>query len=292
MRLIFLRFVFAALAAPCALVMFQGSAAAQMLGGIVVDTTTGAAIPDAIISVLDERGIVRGRIASDSAGVFRFPLSAPGRYRLQAEHPQYALHSTRLIAVRRGEQIAVELRLGLQVTELAPLVVTARTRHAVSYLTRFYDRMDRQKKIGLGRFITREDIDRTATANVHTLLQREPSIRLMRVSAAGMGISEWLVLSHRGGMGISPFCSPMLYLNGMLIGRSSRVELSWFVSPDQIEGIEIYRSGLEAPGEMADACGAIGVWTRLVTDGDSNPFTWKRLAMAGGFVVLALLLVK
>ena len=273
------------------MVLAAGPAAAQTLGGTVVDTTIGAAVPDAIVSVVDERGIVRGRMTSDSAGVFRFPLSAPGRYRLRAEHPQYALHSTTSIAVRRGEQIAVELRLGLQVTELAPLVVTARTRHPVNYLTQFYDRMDRQKKMGLGRFITREDIESTSTADVHTLLQREPSIMLLRV-APGAAIDEWLVLSRRGGLGASAFCSPMLYLNGMSLGRSSRIELSSFVSPDQIEGIEIYRSGLEAPGELTDACGAIAVWTRRVLDGDSNPFTWKRLAMAGGFVVLALLLVK
>ena len=288
--------------------VFATDVHAQTLGGSVLDAVTGTAVAGVTIQAVDPRGVELGRVVSDSAGLFRILLPRADRYQLRAYHPAYATHTTEFVRLRRNEQIALELRLGPQVVTLAPLIVTARTRHAVSRLAEFYDRMERQRRIGLGRFITREEIENTSTTNVLTLLEREPDIQIFRSAPAPSaplgasrqdllraalnvrksGVSEVITINRRGGLGAGEGCRPMIYLDGMLLGRSDNVELSSFVDVDEIEGIELYRSGLETPGEMADACGSIGVWTRRSIS-NGNPFTWPRVRVALGFAAAAFL---
>jgi hypothetical protein len=174
-----LRFLLIAL---CALPLTTANAAAQRLGGMVRDALTENAVPGASVTAIDARGVAHGTVISDSAGTFHFPLPRAEHYQLRVDHAEYASHTSNFIRVRRGESIAVELRLGRQVSELAPLIVIARRRHPVSRLAEFNDRMDRQKKIGLGRFITRADIEQSASIDVHAVLQREPSIAIVRVA--------------------------------------------------------------------------------------------------------------
>ena len=284
---------------------------AQTLGGST-RLASGEPIAGVEVSALNAQGRIVGTVISDSAGVFHIPLPRADRYRLRAQHLGHPVHTSAYVRVRRGESIAVDLRIGPQVAELAPLVVIGRRRHPVSRLSEFYDRMDRQKKLGLGRFITRQDIEQTSTTDVHTLLvQREPSIRLFRAVAAPAAMSpdplqivqnalnvragtvkEVIYLHRRGGVGANSPCAPLIYLDGMLLGRTENVDLTSFVSTDEIEGIEIYRSGAETPGELADGCGSIGVWTRRAVATSGNPFTLKRVGMASAFVAFALLMTR
>ncbi len=301
--------------ACCALLVITTNLAAQRLGGTVRDAATGAPVAGVTLTAIDAGGSAQGTVISDSTGTFHLILPRAERYQLRVEHVSYAAYTTDFARVRRGESIAVEIRMGRQVVELAPLVVVGRRRHPVSRLTEFHDRMARQQKLGLGRFITRADIEQTASIDVHAVLRREPSISIVRTTAAPSavgtnlqgppdpadifraaanarrtGVSEVVTFNRRGGAG----CTPMIFLDGAPLGRAEFVQLTSFVSVDEIEGIEIYRSGLETPGELADGCGAIGVWTRRASATQGNPFTWPRMAraagfLAAGFVVLSLL---
>lgn len=285
---------------------------AQALGGSAHDGNTGAPVGGAVVTALDAQGREHGTVVTDSLGVFHIPLRLPGRYQLRAQHAEYTNQLSGFIRVRRGESIAVDLRIGAPVTELAPLIVVARKRHPVSRLTEFYDRMERQKKIGLGRFITRADIAQTSSVDVHSVLEREPSVSIVRSapprSSLGVdrtgppdplellrtaanvrrtGVSEVIVIQRGGGA-----CTPMIFLDGMPLGSAEFVQLTSFVSTDEIEGIELYRSGMETPGELADACGAIGVWTRRAEGTPGNPFTWPRIAKAAGFLAGAVIVLN
>jgi hypothetical protein len=259
---------------------------AQSVGGNVIDALTRAPVAGVAVSVLDARGEVRGVILTEADGVFRLPLPASGSYQLRAQHQAYATTTTAALRVRRGEMIAVEIELGPQVVGLAPIVVTGRAREAPTHLNQFYDRLRRQQQLGLGRFVTRADLDNTATTNVHTVLQREHSVRLFEAGWHGM-VREVVLIDRRG----APPCAPMIYIDGMQFGRSDRTELSSMVTNDEIEGIEIYSGAAETPPELADPCGVIAVWTNRAVVGGAggNPFSLRRIAIAAGFLTLVLL---
>lgn len=289
---------------------------AQALSGYVLDEANGRPVTGVWVSAMDARGLVHGTVLSDSLGTFHIALPRADRYQLHTQHLDYASHTSDFIRVKRGESIAVEIRLGLQVVELAPVIVLGRRRQPVARLAEFYERMQRQKQMGLGRFITRGDIEQMSVLDVHAVLEREPSITIARVTppptavragAAGppsplellraaaqvrrTGTSEIVTFNRRGGGGSA--CTPLIYLDGLLLGRAEYVQLTSFVGVDEIEGIEIYRSGVETPGEMADGCGSLGVWTRRAAgESQGNPFTWKKIGFASAFLAAGALVLE
>jgi hypothetical protein len=260
----------------------------QSVSGHVIDGMTRAPVADVAVTVLDATGQARGTVLTDSAGVFRMPIPAAGRYQLRAQHAGHATWTSIAMQFRRGERVAVQIELGPNVVGLAPIHVTGRAREAPSHLDQFHDRVRRQRALGLGRFITREELDRTSTTDVQELLIREPSLRYF-YPAANDQVGVPIVLERRGGR-----CVPMLFMDGMPIGRTDRTELRTMVSTEEIEGIEIYRSAAEMPADLADECGVIAVWTRraVVGQGLGNPFTVRRVAIAAGFLTLMTLMVR
>ncbi len=77
------------------------------------------------------------------------------------------------------------------------------------------------------------------------------------------GMDEWQVLLRNR-------CLPSLWIDGVNVRSSGgangpRVRIDDFLSPVEIEGIEIYRSASEVPpryGGTGASCGVILIWTR------------------------------
>jgi hypothetical protein len=253
---------------------------AQVVGGLVVDAATGAPVAGARVGALDEEGQERLTVTSDGQGRFTIPLPA-GRHVFRVQHIGYDVLDTEPVILGRGERVEVEIRLGPRPVDLEPLVVRER-RRAGRGGTEFQRRMARMQATGQGRFITREEIEQTAVASVDALIAREPGVGL-----AQLQFQDVVVITARGRS--SP-CMPVVYIDGVQVMNDALtpVDLSLF-RPDMIEGIEIYTRPQFAPPEFrTQGCGAIAVWTRL--DGDGNPFTRRRLAIAGAWVALFALL--
>lgn len=253
--------------------------AAQAVAGQVVDALTGDGVGQASVHAVGSDGATRPPVVTDSTGHFLLPLD-PGSYHFRVEHLGYRPLETGEVELGRGEVVTVEIRLGPLPLEMEPLVVRARGRDGMGNAT-FYQRMERQRAVGQGRFITREEIERDRVMNLNDLLVRQPGLRLVRVRA-----SDVIVMTGRGRN-----CLPALYFDGMPVSQDvSEVDLSNWFQPDMIEGIEIYTSALATPAELrSNGCGAIAIWSRSDA-GDGRPFTLRRLLMAGGFVGLFLLL--
>jgi hypothetical protein len=61
------------------------------------------------------------------------------------------------------------------------------------------------------------------------------------------------------------WCVPQIYVDGMRMRTCSIDDL---VSPMDLKGMEVYRSAVEVPAELAgpgSSCGAIALWTRRGT---------------------------
>ena len=153
-------------------------------------------------------------------------------------------------ALRAGDTLAVAIRLTEAVVLLDSLRVGAPPREIPLRARPFYDRMNAGS---FGQFITREQIAAHRPARTTDLLRRVAGLQFG--VTRGDGFSTRL----RGG------CSPTFYLDGTKV-QFVGITIDDVVRPGEIEGIEIYRSVMEAPPEyqgLNSGCSAILIWTRI-----------------------------
>jgi len=59
-------------------------------------------------------------------------------------------------------------------------------------------------------------------------------------------------------------CSPLIFVDGVGLGRG--IDLDALMTPDQVEGMEVYTGGVQIPRQYSQtgaACGAIVIWATL-----------------------------
>lgn len=252
-------------------------AAGQVVIGRVIDEDTRAPVPQVLVAALDTAGAVQVSMLSDSAGAFQLGLAA-GTYALRLERLGYETLTTDTVRLRRSETVTVEVRLGARAIPLEPLVVLGRSRPAIGSEA-FYRRMDAYRKVGIGRFMTRGQIDSSGASTVHMLLARDPAVRILQYR-----LHEVVAFQARGTT-----CLPALYIDGVRVANNAETDISAWLHPDIIEGVEIYPDPAFAPPELRiEGCGALALWTRT---GRGNPFTLKRILFAAGFLGAMLLFV-
>ena len=262
------------------LALTEAPAAAQVLRGRVLDAVTGDGVPSAEVVLADSTGRVAGSALADSAGLFRIRLAAPGSYRLRAQGLGYHPLEVDSIGIGASEEVVVILRLGLDAVPLEGFEITGRSRFYQGRLEEFYERMARNKRVGIGRFLVREEIEERPVTYATDLLYAFPSVSIL-------GQNRLVVLRRQGRE-----CVPLLYLDGVPINRRGGWSLDDFVHADEVEGIEFYAGYAQGPAEYHDqtGCGVILVWTRRSLD-DGRPFTWRRvLAFAAAAVLLFVVL--
>lgn len=259
-----------------------GSAvSAQVVTGTVVDAVTGAPVASARIGALDEEDREQLAVVTDSLGRFALPLP-PGRHSFRVQHIAYETLLTEPLELAARDRLDVEVRLGPQPVEMDVLVVRVRRSGSRSE-DRFRRRMARQGAMGLGRFITREDIANRPAVSVNHLLTGEMGLQMGRVAN-----TDVIMMRSRGRT-----CLPTLFIDGHRVTHDYRfpLDLAHLFTPDMIEGIEIYRQAIHAPVELGVAgtgCGAIVVWSR--SDVEGRPHSWRRTAVAAALAALILLL--
>jgi hypothetical protein len=82
-------------------------------------------------------------------------------------------------------------------------------------------------------------------------------------------------------------CSPVFYINGLFMGLFTATDIDAFVTPDDIAGIEIYRSEMVPPqfSMGMGSCATVVIWTQSRPLAQGPRASWKRrLAMATAFV--------
>ena len=237
------------------------SAHAQVLRGRVIDNTTGEGVPTANVEALAD-GRSAGRTRTEADGKFELRLRAAGTFRLTAERTGYTASVSSDVPVAPRETVYVELRVAAAAMQLDPLRVTARVAppHRRSLeLSGFYER----ERLGIGRFIRREDFENRSNLTTAQVLSRERGTIVV-----GNGPTEFIVFARSASNGAlrrprASYCMPLLYLDGMKI--HSAQDLNQVVQPSQIEAVELYRSTAEVPVQYSGidaSCGVILVWTR------------------------------
>lgn len=253
-------------------VILASTASAQVVVGRIIDPSVNSGIAGVHIVVLDSAAQERATADTDSLGQFRIQI-AEGKYRIAATRLGYQPVTTPHFELAPRELVEVEIRMSANALGIEPLVVTTRRAITSARLEGYYRRLERNGPFGLGRFITRGQIDSFPASHVSHYLAR-----------AGLR-----VVGDAGNARVySRGCEMAIFVDGMQIDRGMVNDV---VSPMDLEGIEIYRSAVEVPAEFMNrtGCGAIVMWTR---EGETGTLSfWKALllgavAVGAGFLLM------
>lgn len=239
------------LAAPGAVGQESG-----ILAGRVLDDSTGSGIGGARVQLLSRAQRVLHTTTASDSGDFSIPIRRSGEYRLRATSSGFREAVTPTVRVRHTDSLGVEVRLAAGRVLLAPLQVVARPtrRHRSHGLDNF--RALLASHVG-GRFITKEDVARRNTSRLTDIL-----------ATAGLVVVGSTVYFSRNR------CPPLVYMDGMLMTRpapgrrrvgQSAYEVINLVSPNDVEGVEMYQGRSSIPAEFGGPgaeCGVIAIWTR------------------------------
>ena len=163
-------------------------------------------------------------------------------------------------SLRAGEQKDVDIALTPGVFELPELSVTARLAKPIDYAwTTKYDDFFRRKLVGLGRYLSREDIDKKGASHISEILLGVPGVRVF-FGAPGISTDQ---IKFTGCSQISVWVDgvELLPLGGR--GPWQVGEMLERIHPLQIEMIEVYTGPSRMQAEfLGDSCGAIAIWTK------------------------------
>ena len=264
--------------------MLTPSLGAQTVRGIVVDAATGAPVEGAGLWVLDADGrpLGTGALSGDS-GTFAVQLPKPGAYRLRIARLGYAALTTDSLVLAQGEMVALRIALEQRAVSLGAVQITERTSLPG---TGMLDGFEYRRLRGIGRFITRADIEQRAPIVFLDLIAGVPGVRIIPVAhgrhvvkmnrsapmlrRASQRLDPNEVLSEEADIIAVNDCPVIYYLDGVRLNNTSdqsldKVEVIYRLPIELIEGIEIYRGASELPAAFggADArCGVVAVWTR------------------------------
>lgn len=134
---------------------------------------------------------------------------------------------------------------------------------------------DDNRRAGLGRFFTQDEIQRMHAVSLSQVLASLPSVKI----GTGTGTRAWVTSTRPGGViirperystrrGAVPACYANVYVDGEQVYHGRDEEPLFDVgelSVDQIGAIEYYNEPGEAPAEYRSQnmnCGALVIWRR------------------------------
>lgn len=221
---------------------------AQIISGTLMEDESRVPLGGGSVALLDRDSTVVARVQTDSAGAFLFTLPRGGSYRLGAEQLGYRAAISPVLTIGARDTLEVEFSLARSVVVLDPLVVTVRSRRLTPATQRFYDR----SRMSLsGTFITREEIEKSHPLRTTELFHRIPGVRTTPVPGGNRVI-------------IRGTCHPAVYVDGVRVEGYRTIDD--LVQPPDLEGVEVYRSAVDAPPEYTGAragCAVVLLWTRI-----------------------------
>ena len=230
--------------------------------GRVLDARTSEPVPGATVLVLDSYGDPLARRVTGDLGDFEAEVRRRAGVRLQAGRIGYRTVQTPFLDFGGHHYFVVDVRLDVEAVLLAPLEVVARaSRLERSHL---FEGLDHRRQLGFGSFFTRADIETIRPQRVTDLLQRIPGVHL---SGSGAGHRRIVTMTRtpvgRGG-GV---CPVQIFMDGMLVTRAGAgdVSVDELVTPEVLEGIEVYKGLASVPAEFRNSnshCGVVALWTR------------------------------
>ena len=214
--------------------------------GRVVDAASAAPIPFVEIWLVRDRHVMTDQYAvTDADGRFSLPAETAVHYALYARRIGYSPVVTPLDSLSKVDSLGVEIRLASVAISLPTATVTGRNELRDILLSGF----DHRRELGLGAFITYDEIQRKGAPALSTLLREIPG-----VDVRGTGPRTEVRMGRSSQM---LQCEPLIYMDGQRATRSSDPpsvvgELLAGTPGTVLEAVEVYRGRSELPAEFAD----------------------------------------
>jgi len=223
------------------------AAAAQTLQGTVMELGTDRPVGAADVVLLDAPdGEVLQRTTTRSSGFFRLDAPSAGPYWVRVSSLGHLTTTDGPATLVPNDTMDVQFRVRVAAIEINGITVWAEAQSPRLETTGFYQRQD----VGVGRFVTREDMDEIVATDASDYLERLPGVTVYRGGQAGAPAQ----IRVRGD------CTPSVFVDGFQAGSS----IDEVVDIESIEGIEVYVGPSEIPLQYntTGICGVILVWTR------------------------------
>ncbi len=259
-----IRVVRPAILAPLLTLLFAAAlpaaAAAQTLGGMVVEEISLRPIGDVEVQIIYAHNGNRVGPVLRTGADGRFGMRVPnsGTYELRFRRVGYHAQELTGIGLARNEVRNIEIVLKIQATTLAEVRVAP----ALSSRPFFMEGFEERRRMGVGTFFTREEIQRSGIQSLTNLIR----------GLAGVHVSSRPGRSNVAGTPVNSMriCNMVLFLDGAMVTMPTDppdvIFRNFEMIPVQhIEALEVYRGRGSLPAQFGGPdvrCGAIVVWTR------------------------------
>ena len=231
--------------------LYLGSATTARVTGVVTRDGSTRPVADATVSVPNGPAV-----RTNAKGEFMLDAVPAGSRTLDVRAMGFYPEHLMVNAIDGAPRVDVGLRSFRAVLDTVK-VLASYQRYSLRQ-----ELADRQR-MGIGRFITEQDIARRQPVVLSDLLMATPGVYVTREMGLQQNVSMRGLFTDR--------CAPSLFLNGFAMFLAdfgsapfSFADLDAMVSPADVLAIEIYASGQVPPvlGAGMTGCGAIAVWTR------------------------------
>jgi hypothetical protein len=217
------------------------------LSGTVVAAVGGRALAGAQVSIVDGP-----QTRANERGEWTLADAPAGTRMLEVRALGYYPDRRRVHVVAGAPQVSVAL------STLKAVLDTVKISANVARYERYRNGFLQRQRVGVGRFLTVEDIARRQPIATSDLLRMVPGITVEYDVAA---VDKQILM--RGSFGL---CAPAIYLDDHHMGTLSAEDIDVWVHPKEVAGIEIYVEGTVPPqfqpGLGGGGCGSIVIWTK------------------------------
>ena len=250
-------------------------ASAQSISGRVTERQSGASVRGAGVVLINKDGRAQMAAYADSSGKYSIAAPQAGVYTLAVSGRGLVRFVTEAVDLRVGSESKLDVALSLGPTRLDTVVVTGKPVVDRSLANPHkYDEFILRRNLGIGTFLTREQIEAKPTAQTLSIFSTIPGLKVRQHG------TEWFIQSQRcpgqfgGGRGSGsrsrrgsgrmdyddPNLWPALFIDGFKVIGLATLNT---ISPSQIEAIEVYQGVAQLPAvAKGNSCAAIFVWLK------------------------------
>lgn len=145
---------------------------------------------------------------------------------------------------------SIEVTMHALAVELAAVEVDAASLRARTVMEAF----DRRRASGVGKFLTKEDIEKRSTQDLSNIVRGLPGV-LIRRGRDGRGQLRFVQWQAKN-------CLPQFWVDGRVV-RGFDID---DMPASHVEGIELYDGPASTPGEFRNAefaCGTVVIWSKV-----------------------------